>query len=125
METHFGEIEQASSSLVRERVLLDLNTLARDTDDLLQATAHGASDKVREALSRVTAALEQAKATCLPLPDQAVATAKAAARKTNVVIRQHPHESMGIAFGLGLLIGPLAVQGSRHGRDSTRTGEHL
>lgn len=41
------------------------------------------------------------------LQSQAVAGAKAAAKKADAVIRDHPYESLGVAFGVGLLIGVL------------------
>jgi ElaB/YqjD/DUF883 family membrane-anchored ribosome-binding protein len=107
METYFGNIEHAHSDLARERVLADLKVLARDTEALLKATAGDLSDKTSQARSRVTAALERAKSTCIELQTQAVSTAKAAAQKTNSVIRDHPYESIGVAFGLGLLFGLL------------------
>jgi ElaB/YqjD/DUF883 family membrane-anchored ribosome-binding protein len=44
------------------------------------------------------------------LQSQTVATAKAAAKKADVVIRDHPYESIGVAFGVGLLIGVLVAR---------------
>lgn len=113
METYFGEIEQAHSRLARERALEDLKTLTRDAEDLLKATAHDASEKTKEVRSRVTTALERAKSTIVEAQEQAFVTAKAAARKTDTVIREHPYETMGVAFGIGLLIGLLATRNNR------------
>ena len=48
-------------------------------------------------------ALESAKATCQKLEEKAAAGARA----TDKIIREHPYQSIGIAFGLGLLIGVL------------------
>jgi len=112
METHFANLqnEQAQSSLARERVLADLRTLARDSEALLKATAGDASDKAKEARSRFSAALERARATCNDLQEQALATAKAAATRADTVIREHPYESIGVAFGVGLLIGVLVAR---------------
>jgi ElaB/YqjD/DUF883 family membrane-anchored ribosome-binding protein len=113
METYFGEIEQAHNRISRQRVLADLTTLTRDTEDLLKVTAHDVSDQARETRARITAALERAKATCSALHEQALATAKAAARKTDLVIRKHPYESIGVAFGVGLLVGVLVIRSNR------------
>lgn len=49
------------------------------------------------------ATLAKAKVTCHELEEKAVVSAKAADK----VIRQHPYESIGVAFGVGLLIGVL------------------
>jgi len=107
METHFNEIEHAHSALARERVLADLRTLARDAEDLLKATAGDVTEKAKEARHRLTAALERAKSTCEDLQEQTLASARAAAKKADTVIRDHPYESIGVSFGVGLLIGVL------------------
>lgn len=107
METHFASMEEAQGETPRERVMEDLRTLARDSEALLKATAGDVSEKAKEARTRLAAALERAKATCDHLQEHAVATARAAAKKADVVIRDHPYESIGVAFGVGLLIGVL------------------
>ena len=110
METYFPIIEEAHSALARERVLRELRTLARDAEDLLQTTGGETGGKVTAARSRLTATLERAKATCNELQGRTVAATKAAARKADAVIREHPYHSIGVAFGLGVLIGVLAVR---------------
>lgn len=110
METYFGEIEEANSSVARERALADLKVLAQDAEALVKATAHDMSEKAKEARSRVTTALERAKSTISELQAQTVAGLKVAAQKTDKVVRDHPYESIGMAFGAGLLIGLLAMR---------------
>ena len=113
METHFANIENAHSSLARERVLEDLRVLVRDSETLLRATAGDVTEKAKEARARLWAALERAKSTCDDLQRQAIAAAKAAAQKADVVIREHPYQSVGVAFGVGVLIGVLVGRKSR------------
>jgi ElaB/YqjD/DUF883 family membrane-anchored ribosome-binding protein len=110
METHFEAMEQAHSHIARDRVLQDLKTLARDAEDLLKVTAGDLSEKGKELRARLQAALARARATCADLQDQAVASAKAAAKKTDTAIRDHPYESIGMAFGVGVLIGVLLTR---------------
>lgn len=107
METNYEELEKAHSTRARERVKEDLQTLTRDAEDLLKATAGDVSEKAKEARSRVAAALERAKVTCSHLQESTIASAKEAAKKADVTIREHPYESIGVAFGVGLLIGVL------------------
>ena len=80
-----------------------------DYEALLKATADDVSDKAKEARARVAAALDRAKATCKHLQEHTVATAKVAAKEADAVVRRHPYESIGIAFGIGLLIGVLVT----------------
>jgi ElaB/YqjD/DUF883 family membrane-anchored ribosome-binding protein len=90
-----------------ERLASDLKAIARDAEDLIKATAGDVSEKAKEARSRLMVALESAKDRCEELQEKAVAGAKA----TDKVIRDHPYESIGIAFGVGLLIGVLLGRG--------------
>jgi ElaB/YqjD/DUF883 family membrane-anchored ribosome-binding protein len=106
METVFENMENAQSDVPREKVKEDLRTLVRDAEDLLKATAGDMSDKAKAARSRLGEALEKAKVTCRRLEEKTVATAKA----TDKVIREHPYESMGVAFGIGMLIGVLVAR---------------
>ena len=91
-------VQEANQRLVR-----DLKLVMRDAEDLLKATAGEAGEKVKEVRARLTAALESARATCDDLQDKTLEAAKA----TDQVIREHPYESIGAAFGAGLLIGVL------------------
>jgi ElaB/YqjD/DUF883 family membrane-anchored ribosome-binding protein len=106
VETNYKALEKAHSAVTRERVATDLKTLARDAEDLLKATAGDASEKARDARERLGAALERAKATCADLQEQTVAVAK----RADTAIRHHPYESIGVAFGLGLLVGVLVAR---------------
>lgn len=110
METNFETIETSHGAVARERIKGDLENLTRDAEDLLKATAGDMSEKTNAIRSRVAAALERAKTTCTHLQEQTLATAKAAAKKADVVIREHPYESIGVAFGIGLLIGVLVTR---------------
>lgn len=110
METPTGQLEADSGTLARERVYADLRALSRDAEELLKVSAGDLSEKAKEARSRLSSAIDRAKATCADMQEQTVATAKAAARKADTVIRAHPYESIGIAFGVGLLIGVLVTR---------------
>jgi ElaB/YqjD/DUF883 family membrane-anchored ribosome-binding protein len=89
-----------------EKLVSDLKTVARDTEELLKASAGEVSDKAREARARLAAAVERAKESCERLQEKAVAGAKA----TDKAIREHPYQSIGVAFGIGLLIGVLVTR---------------
>ena len=94
------------AELANEKLTSDLKAVVRDAEGLMKATAGQAGEKVSEARSRLAAALESAKATCQQLEEKTIAAAKA----TDRTIREHPYESIGIAFGLGLLVGVLVAR---------------
>jgi ElaB/YqjD/DUF883 family membrane-anchored ribosome-binding protein len=95
-----------TTSEANERLASDLKLVVRDAEDLLKATAGQAGEKISEVRSRLASALESAKATCANLQDKTVQAAKA----TDRVIREHPYESIGAAFGVGLLLGLLVTR---------------
>jgi ElaB/YqjD/DUF883 family membrane-anchored ribosome-binding protein len=80
-----------------------MGDLVEDTRALLAATADVTGDKVAAARERVTSALEAAKDTYAEAQKSAVAGAKAADK----LVRDHPYHALGIAFGLGALVGVL------------------
>lgn len=86
-----------------EKLMTDLKVLTHDAEALMHATAGQAGEKVAELRKRLTEALDSAKDTCRRLEERAIAGAKVADK----TIRQHPYESIGVAFGVGLLIGVL------------------
>ncbi|KAB2671604.1 MAG: DUF883 domain-containing protein [Verrucomicrobia bacterium] len=101
------------TSVSTDRIAQDLHLLVRDTEELLAATADQAGDKVKELRKRLTAALESAKDTAVDLEERAIESVKEGARSTDRVIRDHPYESIGIALGVGLLLGVVLTRGNK------------
>jgi ElaB/YqjD/DUF883 family membrane-anchored ribosome-binding protein len=79
----------------------DLEELADDVRALVSATADTAEETVKEARKRLLAALDDGKDAFSRLQDKTVEGAKIADK----AVRNHPYHSMGIALGLGALIG--------------------
>ena len=94
------------SNVSTDKLVSDLKIVARDTEELLKASAGEVGDKAREARARLMTGLERAKESCERLQEKAVAGAKA----TDQVIREHPYQSIGIAFGIGILVGVLVTR---------------
>ena len=86
-----------------QRLASDIKLVMRDAEELLKATGSDTGEKVKEVRGRLTAALESAKATFERLQGKTIEAAKA----TDHVIREHPYESIGLALGVGLLVGVL------------------
>jgi ElaB/YqjD/DUF883 family membrane-anchored ribosome-binding protein len=107
MEVYFGNMEEAQGAIARQRVLTDFKALVRSSEHLLKATAGDVNGTVKDARDRVTAALSRSKVACEHLQEEAVAAAQAAAQHADKTVRAHPYESIGVAFGVGLLIGIL------------------
>lgn len=86
-----------------EKLLQDLKAVVQDGEALLKAGAQDLSERGRAARERLAAALEVAKETRRKLEERAVAGAKA----TDRAIREHPYQAVGVAFGVGVLLGIL------------------
>ncbi|MBM3882413.1 MAG: DUF883 domain-containing protein [Verrucomicrobia bacterium] len=89
-----------------DRLLNDLRLVVRDAEDLLKATADQTGEKIDEVRTRLTKALSGASTTCERLQERTADAAKV----TDRLVREHPYESIGFAFGAGLLIGVLLVR---------------
>ena len=96
----------SANELNTDKLVTDLKRVVRDSEELLQATAGAVGDKAHEVRERLSGALESAKRTCHRLEEKAIEGAKAADR----VVREHPYQSIGVAFGIGLLIGVLVTR---------------
>jgi ElaB/YqjD/DUF883 family membrane-anchored ribosome-binding protein len=92
-----------ATAAANEELVNDLKVLVRNAEALMEASAGRGGERLAELRARLTAALESAKGTCADLEDKTEETTSAVDR----CIRSHPYETIGVAFGLGLLLGVL------------------
>ena len=92
-----------ASDINTDRLVSDLKTVTRDAEELLKTVSGQRGNGSNEMRARLSSAIDSAKATYHRLEGKAVAGAKA----TDKAIRAHPYESLGVAFGMGLLVGVL------------------
>lgn len=88
------------------KLVQDFKVVIHDAESLLKASAGELGERAKEARARLAASLESAKANFYKVEEKAVAGARA----TDKIIREHPYQSIGIAFGVGLLLGVLVVR---------------
>ena len=79
----------------------DLGTLAEDARALMAATADVAGEKVTEARKRLAAALESGKEIYGQVRNKAAEGVKGA----DQAVRDNPYQAIGVAFGIGAVIG--------------------
>jgi ElaB/YqjD/DUF883 family membrane-anchored ribosome-binding protein len=101
---------QTHSQAARERLLADLKAIAADAEALLHATQNDMSEKARETRARLASALDKAKANYQDVKAEAFDTAEEVLSKADKTIRAHPYEAIGIALGVGILLGALLRQ---------------
>jgi ElaB/YqjD/DUF883 family membrane-anchored ribosome-binding protein len=93
----------AGDEITREKLIDDLRVVVRDAEALLKATAGDLSERTKDARARLGEAMERAKESLAGWEDKA----REGARAADQIVREHPYQSLGVAFGVGLLIGVL------------------
>jgi len=88
----------------------DLGTLAEDARALMAATADVAGDKVAEARKRLAAALDSGRKIFGRVKDKTVEGVQVA----DEAVRDHPYQAIGIALGVGVLLGYLFARQCSH-----------
>ena len=84
-----------------------LRTVIADAEELLKATANQAGEKAAAARERVQDSLHQAKVRLAQAEDVVVQRSKQAARATDDYVHENPWHAVGVAAGVGLVIGLL------------------
>lgn len=100
---------ERSNSEKTEKTLNDLGSAVREGEDLLEKTSGELGEESRHLRAKLQAAIDRAKAVYERLEEKTVAAAKA----TDKAVHEHPYHAMGLAFGVGLLIGVLATRSRR------------
>lgn len=99
--------EIPAATVTTDKLVEDLRVLARDAEALLAATAGEADVRIHELRDRVTAAVQKARGTCEELQGKAADQLRRGLRETDQKVRDHPWESVGVALGIGLVVGIL------------------
>ena len=91
----------------RDKLVDEFSSVLSEAETLLDKAAKETGDKARDLRSQVEARLLSAKLKLQELEGEAVARAKAAARATDDYVHDHPWQAIGVAAGIGLVIGLL------------------
>jgi ElaB/YqjD/DUF883 family membrane-anchored ribosome-binding protein len=96
-----------TTSIQKDKLMSDLRVVIGDAEELLRMTADQAGESAADVRSRVQAKMIQAKADLLRLQETAVARVKEAGHATDEFVHENPWKSIGIAAGVGLVVGLL------------------
>lgn len=102
MQTRSAEDIEAST----EKLLQDLKAVVQDGEALLKAGARELGERGAAARERLATAMEVAKDTQRRLQEQAICSAKA----TDRLVREHPYQSVGVAFAVGMLLAIFVIR---------------
>jgi ElaB/YqjD/DUF883 family membrane-anchored ribosome-binding protein len=89
-----------------EKLLNDLSALRRDTEELFRAAGGQLAEKSKQ---RFLSAVDRAQSACLEVRDHTISGEQTAEQTA----REYPYSAVGVAFGLGMLLGALALRSQR------------
>ncbi len=95
------------ATVSKDKLVQDFKLVVADAEDLLRATATQAGVKVDAARERVKDSLHAAKVKLAEAEDVLLRQGKLAARATDEYVQENPWRAVGIAAGVGLIIGLL------------------
>jgi ElaB/YqjD/DUF883 family membrane-anchored ribosome-binding protein len=91
----------------KDKLIADMKVVVADAEELLRATASQAGDKVVELRGRIQDHLVTARASLADAQAVVVDKAKQVGHVTDDYVRDNPWRAVGIAGGVGLLVGLL------------------
>ena len=93
-----------------DQLVDDLTAVIRDAENLLRATAAQTGDKVEEIRARAEESVRQAKERLAGIEDEALKHARVLAGEADQYVRGNPWQAVGIAAGIGLVLGVLMMR---------------
>ena len=102
---------KTTANAAKDELLAEFQALVADTEKLLQSTADVAGDQAEEIRGKIHDSLKRARDTLRDttdsLKDNVRERSQAAVDATEVYVGEHPWQSIGIAAGVGFLLGLL------------------
>jgi ElaB/YqjD/DUF883 family membrane-anchored ribosome-binding protein len=91
----------------RDKLVGDLRTLVGDAEELLKATASQAGDKIAVARQKIEQSLVEGKKALADAEKNLVEKSKECAEIADDYVRENPWSAVGVAAGVGLMLGLL------------------
>jgi len=96
-----------STDVTTEKLVADLKAVMHDAEALLRATSAQTGEKIQEVRARAEESLRHAKVRVSQIEEEAMKRARELADATEVYVKDNPWQSVGIAAGIGLVLGIL------------------
>ncbi|OOG51965.1 DUF883 family protein [Polaromonas sp. C04] len=91
----------------KDKLISDVRVVISDAEELLRMTANQAGEGAAALRGRIESGLKKARIDLAHLQDAAVVKAKAAGRATDDFVNEHPWKAVGMAAGIGVVVGLL------------------
>ncbi len=100
-------IETNTSELTKQKLISDFKVVVADAEALLKATAGQSGEALAAMRAKVDESLASAKAKMIEAEAALTVKTKAAAVATDEYVHENPWQAVGVAAGIGVLIGLL------------------
>lgn len=97
-----SEVSELSN---KQKIVSDMKVVVSDAEEILRATAGIAGEKIVDLRERISERLSDAKLRLADAEAALVEKTKAAARATDDYVHEKPWQAVGIAAGIGFLVG--------------------
>jgi ElaB/YqjD/DUF883 family membrane-anchored ribosome-binding protein len=98
---------QDMTDVTREKLIADFKVVLADAEELLKATAAQTGDKAVEMREKVTEHLKRAKFRLQEEQEKMLTRTKEAAGAADDYVHDNPWQAVGVAAGVGFLLGLL------------------
>lgn len=97
----------ARVEVTTDQLVADLKTVMQDAEALLKATSTLTGEKIQEVRARAEESLRQAQVRLTEVEEEALRRAREIAEAADEYVHENPWQSVGIAAGIGLVLGLL------------------
>jgi ElaB/YqjD/DUF883 family membrane-anchored ribosome-binding protein len=94
-----------SNEATTDQLMSDLKTVMNDAEALLKATSAQTGDRIQEVRARAEESLRMARERMTQVEQDALKAAREMAEATEEYVRDNPWQAVGVAAGVGLLVG--------------------
>lgn len=89
----------------QEQLVSDIKSAISDAEEILEATAEQTGEKVATLRARIQERLRAARVRLVEAEDALLEKSRAAARATDAYVHESPWTAIGIAAGVGFVVG--------------------
>ena len=100
----------ARVEVTTDQLVADLKTVMQDAEALLKATSTLTGEKIQEVRARAEESLRQAQTRLTEVEEEAMRRAREIANAADEYVRENPWQSVGVAAGIGLVLGLLIAR---------------
>jgi ElaB/YqjD/DUF883 family membrane-anchored ribosome-binding protein len=94
--------------VTKEQLIAEFKTVVADAEALLRATANQGGDELAAVRAKAEESLRVVKARIMEEQEALLVKTREAARATDAYVHENPWKAVGVAAGVGLVIGLLS-----------------